>query len=182
MGEFVAAWNALTDLSLAGYPIVLLWGVQMPRRTKVGACCLLGIGIFTAGCAAAKGWSIHLVTQGQGDITYLSAPLWFLDMTELWTCLLAASIPPMWPLVKHLLLRGRGSPARVSRHAARQAKSISLVTIGRATRGRSSNPTDERSDSWERILDLKNQPTADSQVAETMPVHDEETPGSSHEN
>lgn len=158
-GEFTAGWNTLTDFALAVYPTILFWKVQMPRKIKIGTSCLMGVGIFATGCAAAKGWAIHLITTGVDDITYKSAPLWLLGMTELWVCLIVASIPPLWPLVKQYLLGGRTTNRYGSRNTPQQGGSIGLQTIGQAPARISKHPKDpDRSDSLERILDIEAEP------------------------
>lgn len=155
-GEFLAGWTTLTDLALALYPTILLWNIQMPRRVKIGTCCLMGVGIFATGCAAAKGWAIHLITTGLDDITYLSAPLWLLGMTELWISLIVASLPPLWPLIKQNLLGGRSTLGDYRSHHTpnNHERSIGLVTIGGATARGAKHQTGDRSDSLERILGL----------------------------
>ena len=161
-GEFASGWNALTDLLLAGYPTFLLWNVQMKRKIKIGVSCLMGGGVFAAGCAAAKGWAIHFISDGADDITYNTSPLWLIGMTELWVCLIIASLPPLWPMAKHYIFGGRTSGGvsygqnggwHKSR-TDRAEKGIRLRTIG--TR-QSTHPGADRSDSLERILDLQDQ-------------------------
>ena len=55
----------MTDLVLAGYPIVVFWNLQMPRRLKVGLCLLMGMGIFSCACACLKTFQIAQVNQVQ---------------------------------------------------------------------------------------------------------------------
>ena len=40
------AANALADILLAFLPIVFLWDSQMNKRTKIGVCILMGMGIL----------------------------------------------------------------------------------------------------------------------------------------
>ena len=167
-GEFTAGWNAFTDLALAIYPTILFWNLKMPLKIKVGTSCLMGLGIFATGCAAAKGWAIHLIVTGHEDITYNTAPLWLLGMTELWICLIVASVPPLWPLVKQYLLGGRTTGKYGSRQTPN--RDIGLKTIGGTGRASRHHPTSDRTDSLERILDLESEPREGIKMTKNVTV------------
>ena len=39
-------FSIVSDFILAGFPIVLLWNVQLGKRTKLGLCMLMGLGVM----------------------------------------------------------------------------------------------------------------------------------------
>lgn len=38
--------SAISDFAFAAYPILILWKVQMKLTTKIGLCCLMGLGVL----------------------------------------------------------------------------------------------------------------------------------------
>ncbi|MCJ1378141.1 hypothetical protein MMC17_001237 [Xylographa soralifera] len=60
--------DILTDLVCAGIPIFVIHRLQMNNRTKIALCCLMGLGVFTAGCAVAK--AVTLVGVFADDYTW----------------------------------------------------------------------------------------------------------------
>ena len=39
-------FSILSDFICAGFPILLLWDVQISKRTKVALCMLMGLGVM----------------------------------------------------------------------------------------------------------------------------------------
>ena len=41
-----AVISCISDFAFASYPILILWRVQLKFKTKVGLCCLMGLGVL----------------------------------------------------------------------------------------------------------------------------------------
>lgn len=93
--------DAFTDLMCAGIPIFIIYRLQMNVRTKVALCILMGLGVFTAGCAIAKAVTLKgiFAQDYTWNITYPGQ--W--TITEHLVGIIIASIPMLRPLFKQIL-------------------------------------------------------------------------------
>lgn len=53
-GYFQGAFSAWSDLVLALFPTLIIWNLQIPRKTKIGIGCLMSLGVM---------WVLVLQTQ-----------------------------------------------------------------------------------------------------------------------
>lgn len=44
--DFTVVISIVSDFTLASYPILILWNVQMKLKTKIALCCLMGVGVL----------------------------------------------------------------------------------------------------------------------------------------
>lgn len=93
--------DTFTDLVCAGIPIFIIYRLQMNVRTKVALCILMGLGVFTAGCAIAKAVTLKgiFAKDYTWNITYPGQ--W--TVTEHIVGIVIASIPLLRPLFKQIL-------------------------------------------------------------------------------
>ena len=50
----MTVWNVLSDFTLAFYPILLFYHLQMDRRIKWGVCFLMGLGCVAGVCGIMR--------------------------------------------------------------------------------------------------------------------------------
>ncbi|KAL9083686.1 MAG: hypothetical protein Q9165_008414 [Trypethelium subeluteriae] len=87
--------SIISDFLLALFPILLLWNVQISRRTKIGLCSLMALGLCTAGLCMVR-TILNWETENQ-DPTWESVPTWAFRSWEVTVGITAACIPAMRP-------------------------------------------------------------------------------------
>ena len=122
------SWGAMTDFCLALYPIYLVRSLQMRMRIKILVTALMGLGIFSATCSIIRTYylkSVPATSSRTHDYTYYEWPLYFWASAEMWTILIASSLPPLWPLVQKVSRKvASTTPLRQwSRYAASLSRS-----------------------------------------------------------
>ncbi|CAI4212285.1 unnamed protein product [Parascedosporium putredinis] len=65
---FTIAYSILTDFLCSLLPLVVIWKVRIPLKTKIMACSLMSLGLVATGFGIARAASLGLVTT---DLTYL---------------------------------------------------------------------------------------------------------------
>lgn len=90
--------DAFTDLVCAGIPIFVIYRLQMNTRTKVALCCLMGLGVFIAGCAIAKAATLKGVFSKDYTWGITKPAVW--TITEHLLGITIASLPALRPLFK----------------------------------------------------------------------------------
>ena len=97
--NFPAAWSAVSDISLALYPIAIVWNLHMHLRMKIGLCLLMGFGVVAGACAIIRTSELHVLSN-TAAISFGVLPLTASAMTEMWITMIVASIPPSRPVIK----------------------------------------------------------------------------------
>ncbi|KAF2233432.1 hypothetical protein EV356DRAFT_568080 [Viridothelium virens] len=87
--------SIISDFILALFPILLLWNVQISRRTKIGLCSLMALGLCTAGLCMVR--TILNWENENEDPTWESVPNWAFRSWEVTVGITAACIPAMRP-------------------------------------------------------------------------------------
>ncbi|MCJ1469741.1 hypothetical protein MMC07_008382 [Pseudocyphellaria aurata] len=95
-----AVISAVSDFAFASYPILILWKVQLKRKTKIGLCCLMGLGVITGVCCIVR--TVLNYQSIPADITYGGITNWYWRSVEATLGIVAACIPPLWPGYKWL--------------------------------------------------------------------------------
>lgn len=90
------AIDVITDLVCAGIPILVIHRLQMNFRTKVALCVLMGLGVFTAGCAVAKAITLKGVFADDYTWGFTKPATW--AAVEQFVGIIIASIPALRPL------------------------------------------------------------------------------------
>ena len=60
--------SILTDLICSGFPVLILRNVKISRRTKVGLCGLMSLGLLASGCSIAR--IVLIESLAKDDITW----------------------------------------------------------------------------------------------------------------
>ncbi|KAF3796962.1 hypothetical protein GCG54_00005377 [Colletotrichum gloeosporioides] len=83
------AFSVLTDLICSLLPLAVVWNVNMPRRTKVSVCFLMGLGLAATGFGVARAASLGINTT---DLSwaYCIAGIW--SNLELYLGIIAANL------------------------------------------------------------------------------------------
>ncbi|KAK1709752.1 uncharacterized protein BDZ83DRAFT_591781 [Colletotrichum acutatum] len=83
------AYSVLTDLICSLLPLVVIWNVKIPRRTKISVCCLMGLGLVATGFGVARAASLGISTS---DLSwaYCIAGIW--SNLELFLGIIAANL------------------------------------------------------------------------------------------
>ncbi|KAL4802465.1 hypothetical protein BDV18DRAFT_163868 [Aspergillus unguis] len=90
-----AAFNAVADLALAGFPLVVFRKVQLPLFKKIGVIGILGAGVFAAAATMVKCILLKRLPE-HDDITWSSAPItttWY--TVEMYVIIICATLPTL---------------------------------------------------------------------------------------
>ncbi|KAL8812818.1 MAG: hypothetical protein Q9223_002030 [Gallowayella weberi] len=99
-------FSIISDFILAAFPIVLLWNVQLSKRTKVGLCLLMGLGVITAIiCIVRTALSGEIKST---DVSWAGVPNALARVLEINLGIIAACIPIMKPLLRWLKAKATG--------------------------------------------------------------------------
>ena len=95
------AVDVVTDLVCAGIPVLVIHRLQMSFRTKIALCVLMGLGVFTAGCAVAKAITLRGVFADDYTYGFTKPATW--AAVEQFVGIIITSIPPLRPLLRTFL-------------------------------------------------------------------------------
>ncbi|KAF6223002.1 hypothetical protein HO133_001053 [Letharia lupina] len=95
------AVDVVTDLVCAGIPVLVIHRLQMSFRTKVALCVLMGLGVFTAGCAVAKAITLRGVFADDYTFGFTKPATW--AAVEQFVGIIITSIPALRPLLRSFL-------------------------------------------------------------------------------
>ncbi|KAL8674515.1 MAG: hypothetical protein Q9168_001107 [Polycauliona sp. 1 TL-2023] len=99
-------FSIVSDFVLAGFPVLLLWNVQLSKRTKVGLCMLMGLGVVTAGiCIGRTALSGQIKSM---DVSWAGVPNALCRVFEINLGIIAACIPIMKPFLRYVKARVTG--------------------------------------------------------------------------
>ncbi|KAM5482612.1 hypothetical protein McanMca71_004085 [Microsporum canis] len=96
---FQSSFSAFSDGLLALYPSFVIWKLQMSLRTKTGLGCVLALGIVAMIASIIKTIFLASLTA-RSDYTFDTISLTIWTNTEQYLIIIAASIPPLGPLLK----------------------------------------------------------------------------------
>ena len=116
------AVDVVTDLLCAGVPVLVIHRLQMTFRTKVALCVLMGLGVFTAGCAVAKAITLRGVFADDYTFGFTKPATW--AAIEQFVGIIIASIPALRPLLSSFLERSH-SRSSIWRHLFWNSKTSS---------------------------------------------------------
>ncbi|KAK6338572.1 hypothetical protein TWF730_002635 [Orbilia blumenaviensis] len=169
--------NCLSDLYVFFLPIREVWGIQLPKKQRVGLVLVFALGSVVCIAGIVRIYYIWIVfSPTNWDFTYQGAPLYIATAIEGDLGILCASLPALKPLIHRyapgLLSSGHGrsrptgaSPSyRLSSYDADRRRDARRIT-GIGGQGLSSykltnsvtSPTMLNNDSEENILPLQGQ-------------------------
>ena len=90
------AVDIITDLICAGIPLFVIHRLKMNFRAKVVLCILMGLGVFTAGCAVAKAVTLRGVFADDYTWGFTKPATW--AAVEQFVGIIIASVPALRPL------------------------------------------------------------------------------------
>ena len=85
-------WAAVSDLLLAAFPLAILRGLHMDRRTKASLAAVMGLGVFTAAASATRTAALRVLEQC-ADLNYAYITLAIWAMCVVYRRLLLAPFP-----------------------------------------------------------------------------------------
>ncbi|KAL8862515.1 MAG: hypothetical protein Q9178_001013 [Gyalolechia marmorata] len=98
--------SIVSDFIFAGFPIILLWDVQLSKRTKIGLCLLMGLGVITGGiCIGRTALSGQIKSM---DVSWAGVPNALARVFEINLGIIAACMPIMKPFVRYVKARATG--------------------------------------------------------------------------
>jgi len=89
-------YNVLVDTTLALFPILIIWQLQLSTKKKISLLVLLGLGMLAAICAIIK--LTYVSSLFSTDQTWSTYDLDVWSGTELFVVIVCGSIPPSKPL------------------------------------------------------------------------------------
>ena len=98
--------SCVSDFAFAAFPIVILWRVQIDRKTKLGLWVLMGLGFITGGCCL-----VRTVLNNDAlalDATYDGIVNWGGRLFEVTLGIIAACVPTLRPGYKWVVSRIKG--------------------------------------------------------------------------
>lgn len=95
------AVDVVTDLVCAGIPVLVIHRLQMSFRTKIALCVLMGLGVFTAGCAVAKAITLRGVFADDYTFGFTKPATW--AAVEQFIGIIITSVPTLRPLLSSFL-------------------------------------------------------------------------------
>ncbi|KAI9668867.1 MAG: hypothetical protein M1831_000937 [Alyxoria varia] len=94
-----AVFNVVEDFLCAGIPFVVIRGLQMKMRTKIGLYVVLCCGVVTAACSIGRMTAVNFES---GDTSYNAVPLTYWSLAEAFGAVIFASLPALHQLWKHV--------------------------------------------------------------------------------
>ena len=92
------AIDVVTDLVCAAIPVLVIHRLQMSIRSKVALCVLMGLGVFTAGCAVAKAITLRGVFAADYTFGFTKPATW--AAVEQFVGIIITSLPTLRPLLR----------------------------------------------------------------------------------
>ena len=92
------AVDVVTDLVCAAIPVLVIHRLQMSVRSKVALCVLMGLGLFTAGCAVAKAITLRGVFAADYTFGFTKPATW--AAVEQFVGIIITSLPTLRPLLR----------------------------------------------------------------------------------
>ncbi|KAF1952866.1 hypothetical protein CC80DRAFT_355435, partial [Byssothecium circinans] len=105
LGLMNSSFNIVTDVLFATLPIPLIWKLQLNLRTKLSLIIVLSLGWFACAAAIVKAIQQWHVLEELDWTVQDSFNIW--NYIELTVGILAASLPPLKPLVNRFLETAR---------------------------------------------------------------------------
>lgn len=103
-------FSIVSDFICAAFPIVLLWDVQISKRTKIALCFLMGLGVITAFASIVRTALSGLIKSS--DVTWKGLPNALARMFEINLGIIAACAPIMKPFCRYVHARATGRDPR----------------------------------------------------------------------
>ncbi|KAK3321283.1 hypothetical protein B0T19DRAFT_478417 [Cercophora scortea] len=101
IGIGAGAYSAAMDFTLALFPTILIWHLQMGKREKLGVLLAMSLGVFAGITAIVKSYFITGTARSR-DFTFSSADLLIWSASETAVTIMAASIPFLRLIVREV--------------------------------------------------------------------------------
>ncbi|OTB02432.1 hypothetical protein M426DRAFT_322709 [Hypoxylon sp. CI-4A] len=108
---FVGSFTAMTDIVLAVVPIASFWTLQLPRKTKISLCLVMGCTLFAAICAIVKTTYLNEL-EILDDFTYGTVDLIIWAIVEANVIIIAACMPTLRPFFTQTFTKQPASEGR----------------------------------------------------------------------
>ncbi|GKZ22952.1 hypothetical protein AbraCBS73388_009138 [Aspergillus brasiliensis] len=89
-----ASFNAFADLTLALFPIIIFWSVQLPWKMKLGVIGVMGAGILAAAATLVKAVLLKSL-PAHSDITWSWADITTWYSIEMYVIIICATLPTL---------------------------------------------------------------------------------------
>ncbi|KAJ5578002.1 uncharacterized protein N7459_006966, partial [Penicillium hispanicum] len=99
-GYFQGAFNATTDLYLAGFSTFIFWNLNLQLRVKLGLVALLGLGLFAMVAAIIKAIETRILATSDTDPTIATVNYDRWLYIEAYLVIITASIPCLRSLLR----------------------------------------------------------------------------------
>lgn len=110
MSGIVTALWTFTDLTFVLFPILVIWGLHMAMRQRLGLVLLMSVSLFTMVLSILKTVGLKHIADQQADPTATDV-LYGASLEILWSCLeqafviIMGCVPPLRSVVKLQLVR-----------------------------------------------------------------------------
>ncbi|PYH73051.1 uncharacterized protein BO88DRAFT_176241 [Aspergillus vadensis CBS 113365] len=89
-----ASFNAFADLTLALFPVIIFWSVQLPWKMKLGVIAVMGAGILAAAATLVKAILLKSLPV-HSDITWSWADITTWYSIEMYVIIICATLPTL---------------------------------------------------------------------------------------
>lgn len=120
----------LTDISLALWPLVIVWNLQVSWQLKLGVCSLTSVGMIATACAILRMKALPYIAKSE-DLTYDFSHFLIWGTLELWLVTILSCVPPLRPLFMRVCSHLH-SASRTLTRAATSTTDTSREQIARA--------------------------------------------------
>ena len=121
VGFFQASFSSFSDFTLALFPILIIYKLQMRLLVKIGLGCAMSLGLIATGAAIVKTVQLKNLTA-RSDYTYDTSDLAIWLATEQYAVIIAACVPTLRPLLPIL---SKGLSTHKSRDAYTSSRNLS---------------------------------------------------------
>jgi len=106
----------LTDISLALWPLIIVWNLQVSWQLKLAVCSLTSVGTIATTCAILRIKALPYIAKSE-DLTYDFSHFLIWGTLELWLVTILSCVPPLRPLFMRVCSRIQSASRTLTRAA-----------------------------------------------------------------
>ncbi|QSZ32156.1 hypothetical protein DSL72_001727 [Monilinia vaccinii-corymbosi] len=116
IAKVICSFSAALDFFLAGFPWLVIWGLNMKRKEKIAICISLSLGVIAGVCGVLRTMTLDSLNDTD-DYLYSVSNSIIWTMSELTATIICVSIPALRPLYNRLTGRSsHGEPYKNYSH------------------------------------------------------------------
>ncbi|KAF7959487.1 hypothetical protein EAE96_001103 [Botrytis aclada] len=101
IAKVMCSWSAAMDFFLAGFPWVVIWGLNIKQKEKITICVSLSLGIIAGICGVVRTTTLDALMETD-DYLYAVSDSVMWTMSELCATVICVTIPALRPLYNRI--------------------------------------------------------------------------------